>query len=65
MGTQQVPEPAAPPAADDDAPEILQLHEALLALEISEADDPTILETHRLRRAVVEASVALERKQPR
>jgi hypothetical protein len=65
MGTQQVPQLDAASAPDDDAPEILQLHDALEALEVSEADDPTINETHRLRRAVVEASVALERKQPR
>jgi hypothetical protein len=57
------PSPATPPS--DDASEATDLRTALEALEISEADDPTHDETHRLRRDVVEAAVALERKQQR
>lgn len=56
---------AARPPEPNDADEAVRLIRALDALEISEADDPTERETYRLRRSVVDASLALERKQSR
>jgi hypothetical protein len=48
-----------------DTAEAEDLENALGALEVSEADDPTREETQALRRDVVDASVSLERKQRR
>jgi hypothetical protein len=53
--------PAKP--GPDDSLEAVQLHDALGALEVSEADDPTPMETATLRSDVIAASKALDRKQ--
>jgi hypothetical protein len=57
-----VSDPPAIPGPDDSA-EAAHLHDALGALEISEADDPTHEETAALSKNVIAASRALDRKQ--
>jgi hypothetical protein len=57
-----IPDKQTKPGPDDDA-EAAQLHDALGALEVSEADDPTPRETATLRSDVIAASKALDRKQ--
>lgn len=64
IGNEKVTQ-GLPAIARDDTREATELISALDALEVSEADGPTREETHRLRGDVIEATMALDRKDSR
>jgi hypothetical protein len=65
LNPDEMTHPDARISAPDNTSEVQRLERALHALGAAMAGDTTVQEAHALRRAVIEATVALERQRPR